>query len=131
MIGSTVYDKLYNMFRTSLVKEMYQREYGITDTQALKAVKDQHGVDSTYGRLSKEGKAFVDAQAKSSAKPYSDGEINQADAAVYIRPEFYKRMMKDLGQWSDEIEEAYDIMERNDNWLSDPELYDKATKAVT
>src|SRR5574344_395838 len=81
MIGSTVYDKLYNMFRTSLVKEMYQKEYGVTDTQALKAVKDQHGVDSTYGRLSKEGKAFVDAQAKASAKPYSDGEINQADAA--------------------------------------------------
>lgn len=133
-IGSTVYDTLYNMFRKSLIKDMFQKEFGVTDQQALNAVKDDHAVESTLGRLRKKNPdaiKFIEQQAKNSAKPYADGEINQADAAVYIRPEFYKRLMKSLGEWSQEIEDAYNIMETDDSWLSEPEKYQKAIKAIT
>lgn len=133
-IGSTVYDTLYSMFRKSLIKDMFQKEFGVTDQQALNAVKDDHAIESTLGRLRKKNPdaiKFIEQQAKNSAKPYADGEINQADAAVYIRPEFYKRLMKSLGEWSLEIEEAYNIMESDDSWLSDTEKYQKAIKAIT
>lgn len=133
-IGSTVYDTLYNMFRKSLIKDMFQKEFGVTDQQALNAVKDDHAIESTLGRLRKKNPdaiKFIEQQAKNSAKPYADGEINQADAAVYIRPEFYKRLMKSLGEWSQEIEDAYNIMETDDSWLSEPEKYQKAIKAIT
>lgn len=133
-IGSTVYDTLYSMFRKSLIKDMFQKEFGVTDQQALNAVKDDHAIESTLGRLRKKNPdaiKFIEQQAKNSAKPYADGEINQADAAVYIRPEFYKRLMKSLGEWSPEIEEVYNIMESDDNWLSDTEKYQKAIKAIT
>lgn len=133
-IGSTVYDTLYSMFRKSLIKDMFQKEFGVTDQQALNAVKDDHAIESTLGRLRKKNPdaiKFIEQQAKNSAKPYADGEINQADAAVYIRPEFYKRLMKSLGEWSPEIEEAYNIMESDDSWLNDTEKYQKAIKAIT
>ena len=133
-IGSTVYDTLYSMFRKSLIKDMFQKEFGVTDQQALNAVKDDHAIESTLGRLRKKNPdaiKFIEQQAKNSAKPYADGEINQADATVYIRPEFYKRLMKSLGEWSPEIEEAYNIMESDDSWLSDTEKYQKAIKAIT
>lgn len=133
-IGSTVYDTLYSMFRKSSIKYMFQKEFGVTDQQALNAVKDDHAIESTLGRLRKKNPdaiKFIEQQAKNSAKPYADGEINQADAAVYIRPEFYKRLMKSLGEWSPEIEEAYNIMESDDSWLSDTEKYQKAIKAIT
>lgn len=133
-IGSTVYDTLYSMFRKSLIKDMFQKEFGVTDQQALNAVKDDHAIGSTLGRLRKKNPdaiKFIEQQAKNSAKPYADGEINQADAAVYIRPEFYKRLMKSLGEWSPEIEEAYNIMESDDSWLNDTEKYQKAIKAIT
>lgn len=133
-IGSTIYDTLYSMFRKSLIKDMFQKEFGVTDQQALNAVKDDHAIESTLGRLRKKNPdaiKFIEQQAKNSAKPYADGEINQADAAVYIRPEFYKRLMKSLGEWSPEIEEAYNIMESDDSWLSDTEKYQKAIKAIT
>lgn len=133
-IGSTVYDTLYSMFRKYLIKDMFQKEFGVTDQQALNAVKDDHAIESTLGRLRKKNPdaiKFIEQQAKNSAKPYADGEINQADAAVYIRPEFYKRLMKSLGEWSPEIEEAYNIMESDDSWLSDTEKYQKAIKAIT
>lgn len=133
-IGSTVYDTLYSMFRKSLIKDMFQKEFGVTDQQALNAVKDDHAIESTLGRLRKKNPdaiKFIEQQAKNSAKPYADGKINQADAAVYIRPEFYKRLMKSLGEWSPEIEEAYNIMESDDSWLSDTEKYQKAIKAIT
>ena len=133
-IGSTVYDTLYSMFRKSLIKDMFQKEFGVTDQQALNAVKDDHAIESTLGRLRKKNPdaiKFIEQQAKNSAKPYADGEINQADAAVYIRPEFYNRLMKSLGEWSPEVEEAYNIMESDDSWLSDTEKYQKAIKAIT
>ena len=32
---------------------MFQKEFGVTDQQALNAVKDDHAIESTLGRLRK------------------------------------------------------------------------------
>lgn len=133
-IGSTVYDTLYDMFKQGLVKEMYQKQFNISDAEALAVVKDKNTSDKALQQIrdvNPKLAEFIETQAKASARPYSDGQINQADAAVYIRPEFYKRLMISLGEWSPEIAEAYDIMESGDKWLNDPELYKKAIKAIT
>ena len=129
-IGSTQYDRLYELFRTSLIKDMYQKEFNLDDTAALNAVSTKEKAEEAYEKLSKESKSFVDKQSTASTSPYAEGQINQADAAVYIRPEFYKRIAQALGQWNDEIEEAYNILETNDDWLSDPDLYQKAIKFI-
>lgn len=43
----------------------------------------------------------------------------------------YRRIMKALGQWSDAIEEAYQIMEGEDeSWMNNPELYQKTLALV-
>ena len=56
--------------------------------------------------------------AKLSARPYADGEINQSDAAVYMRPAMWRRLMMAQGKWNDKIERAYRIVEANDAWMS-------------
>ena len=41
--------------------------------------------------------------------PY--GKITVSDAQVIIRPETYRKIRIGLGQWSDEIEDAYNLIE--------------------
>jgi hypothetical protein len=92
-------------------------------------------MQESYDSLSDDSKKFVDEQSEKAANPYAydnennSGNINQADAAVYIRPAMYKRIMQALGEWSPEIEEAYNILESSDYVLSNPELYSKALRA--
>jgi len=53
-----------------------------------------------------------------------EGNINQADAAVYIRPALYRRIIQAVGEWSPEVETAFDLLESdNQEWLSDPKQY--------
>ena len=59
------------------------------------------------------------------------GRINQADAAVYIRPALYKRIVQAVGEWSPEVERAFDLLESPDeSWLSDPRLYAQAIETL-
>ena len=56
--------------------------------------------------------------------------INVADAAVYITPEFYARLMRSTGEWNAEIKEAYDILINNTaDWYTQLEAYGKVMKA--
>ena len=132
-IGSSVYNELYNLFYTAVAKDVLQKEFNLTDSDALNWVKPE-SLKASLGRLKKqntEAYKSIEKKAKVSAKPYAAGEINVADAAVYIRPEFYQRLMRSLGLWNDEIVKAYEIMENEDDWLSDPDKYERAMKAVT
>jgi hypothetical protein len=72
-------------------------------------------------------------KAKSQVQGYGGG-INVADAAVYVTPEFYARMMRSIGFWSPEIEEAYRILsnpanEAEANWESVASAYSKVMNA--
>lgn len=135
-IGSEYHGELKNIFRAAFIRTMLQKEHPeMTDEQLFNATKNENKMKESYDSLSDDSKKFVDVQAKKAANPYAyddennSGNINQADAAVYIRPAMYKRIMQALGEWSPEIEEAYNILESSDDVLSNPELYSKALKA--
>lgn len=138
MIGSEYHSRLEQIFKADLARTMLKKNNpSLTDDELFKLTDDKH-FDSTMQdrtKLSVEDVKFIEKQAVKSADPYAyddennSGNINQADAAVYIRPAFYKRIMQALGEWSPEIEEAYNILESNQNVLGNPELYAKALRA--
>ena len=131
-IGSSYYDQLHKIFRNSILRDLLSQRHPEYDDNTLVSSLDTEEKENTfYESLNDKQKKFVDDYAKSSAKPYGDGEINQSDAAVYVRPSLYRRIMKALGNWSPEIEEAYQIMEGDDeSWLNDPVKYAKTTSAL-
>ena len=138
MIGSEYHSRLEQIFKADLARTMLKKNNpSLTDDELFKLTDDKHFDNTMQDRtkLSVEDVKFIEEQAVKSADPYAyddennSGNINQADAAVYIRPAFYKRIMQALGEWSPEIEEAYNILESNQNVLGNPELYAKALRA--
>lgn len=141
-IGSDYYDQLYGIFRNSILRDLYSdKNPNLTDSQIIEALSTKDKEDAFYLTLTDEQKKFVDDFSKASANPYSfdrdkdgnitGGNINQSDAAVYVRPALYRRIMKALGQWSDEIEQAFQIMEGEDeSWMNDDALYAKTLSLV-
>ena len=70
-----------------------------------------------------------------SISPY-DG-INVADAQVCLRPSMYRKLRIATGEWSfaeDQTgysdEKAYNIIENDDDWMSDPEKYEIGRKLM-
>lgn len=138
MIGSEYHSRLEQIFKADLARTMLKKNNpSLTDDELFKLTDDEHFDNTMQDRtkLSVEDVKFIEKQAVKSADPYAyddennSGNINQADAAVYIRPAFYKRIMQALGEWSPEIEEAYNILESNQDVLGNPELYAKALRA--
>lgn len=138
MIGSEYHSRLEQIFKADLARTMLKKNNpSLTDDELFKLTDDKHFDNTMQDRtkLSVEDVKFIEKQAVKSADPYAyddennSGNINQANAAVYIRPAFYKRIMQALGEWSPEIEEAYNILESNQNVLGNPELYAKALRA--
>lgn len=138
MIGSEYHSRLEQIFKADLARTMLKKNNpSLTDDELFKLTDDKHFDNTMQDRtkLSVEDVKFIEKQAVKSADPYAyddennSGNINQADAAVYTRPAFYKRIMQALGEWSPEIEEAYNILESNQNVLGNPELYAKALRA--
>lgn len=141
MIGSDYHQQLYEAFRASWIRTFIQRKNPSYSDAKLFDMTSKDNIEKSFKELTKEEQAFVEKQAKNAANPYAyddngnSGEINQADAAVYIRPAFYKRILQSLGQWNDEIAEAFDILERDPDengktFMNDPELYAKSLKAA-
>ena len=138
MIGSDYYDRLREIFRADITRTMLKKNNpNLTDEELFDLTKDE-SIEKTIANrelLSEQDAKFIDKQADKAADPYkyddgkNTGNINQADAAVYIRPAFYKRIMQSLGEWSPEIERAFNLLE-NDDILRDPDIYTKAMKAV-
>lgn len=137
-ISSRYHSVLQDAFRAAFIRTMLQKEFPgkYTDQQLFDMTANKNKQDKSLELLSEESREFIEKQAKKAANPYAleegekRGNINQADAAVYIRPAFYKRIMQSLGEWSDEIEEAYNLLESDsEEVLKDPEKYSKALKA--
>lgn len=135
-IGSDYHQQLLDIFKASYIRTILTRKNpNMSDDEKFELTKPSK-IQDTYNSLTDSEKRFVDTQAENAANPYAyndkknSGNINQADAAVYIRPEMYKRIMQALGEWSPEIEEAYNILENSDDVLSNPELYAKSLKAT-
>jgi hypothetical protein len=48
-------------------------------------------------------------------------DINVADAAVYVSVDMYRNMMRQIGEWGIEQEEAYNLLQSDDNvWAYSP-----------
>ena len=141
-LGSDYYDQLFDIFRNSILRDLYSEAHpDLNDNQVIEALSTKQKEDAFYNTLTDNQKEFVNSYANDSARPYNfkrdakgniiDGNINQSDAAVYIRPSMYRRIMKALGQWNDAVEEAYQIMEGQDeSWMNDPKLYQKTLALV-
>lgn len=69
-------------------------------------------------------------KARADARGYGDGSIDVTDATAIISPRMYRDIMRMLGEWGPDIEEAYNIMESGTEWLSNPTLYAKAMKSL-
>lgn len=131
-VGSEYYSELKGIFRNSILRDLLSEDHPeYADDQLIQALDTEVKENNYYKTLSKKRKTFVDDYSASSANPYADGKINQSDAAVYVRPALYRRIMKALGEWSDQIEEAYNIMEGEDeSWMGDRKLYANVTSAL-
>ena len=77
----------------------------------------------------------IKSRVDDSISPY-DG-INVADAQVCLRPSIYRKLRIATGEWSfseDETgysdEKAYNIIENDDDWMSDPEKYEIGRKLM-
>lgn len=126
-------------------KQYAQLEQSFIDGSIYDFVRVYHGdaaiynEDGTYKSIDDlktdpEYNDAVDAatlQARKEVSGYKSG-INVADAAVYVSPNMYRDMMRMIGQWSTEVEEAFKILtdpSSNRLWESDPVLYKKVLKA--
>ena len=130
-IGSRQFkDTLVPLFIDSSIREVVKQVHGI------QATLHEDGSNKTVDELKSEFPTeanLAEIRAKKEVAGYGEG-INVADAAVYVTPEFYARMMRSIGMWGPEIAEAYRILtepanETERNWESQAEAYHKVMKA--
>ena len=130
-IGSRQFkDTLVPLFIDSSIREVVKQVHGIQAT--LHEDGSNKTVDELKSEFPKEAN-LAEIRAKKEVAGYGEG-INVADAAVYVTPEFYAKMMRSIGMWGPEIAEAYRILtepanETERNWESQAEAYHKVMKA--
>ena len=130
-IGSRQFaDTLVPMFVDSSIREVVKQVHGIKAT--LKEDGSNKSIEELKQEFPQEAN-LATVRAKKEVAGYGGG-INVADAAVYVTPEFYAKMMRSIGMWSPEIKEAYRILtepanEEERNWESQAQAYEKIMKA--
>lgn len=135
-VGSIKFDEYKKMFTAAEVMKHIQRTNPNIDQKRLVNMVSKENINNTMKTLNaKVKKAIEDSVARQIAAYGIDengrGRINQADAAVYIRPALYKRIVQAVGEWSPEVERAFDLLESPDeSWLSDPKLYAQAIETL-
>lgn len=131
-IPSRQHKELQDLFTFSNTRKLLIEKEGLTESQVDELMKDPKQAEEKYPVIFQLAKdlASEDASAYGMNSKGTKGNINQADAAVYIRPQMYRDIVKMLGEWSDEVEEAFNIMESDQDWLNDAELYAKSLKTL-
>lgn len=137
-VYSSFYDTLHKLFYDNYKRDFIKEIGGVDEATAIAYANDEQlAIDN----LGKEKYDYIislaTTQADFNTEVYKKddnkaaGKINQADAAVYIRPKMYKDILQMLGEWNDDVRVAFEYLEQNDDsWLSDPVKYNKAIKAV-
>lgn len=127
MVQSQQYDLLKQMFTQYYVRQLLI-EQGLTEAQIDKLSDEE--IKKEHGAVYAMAKTLGEDDASAYGLYKGKGAINQADAAVYVSPAMYRDIVKMLGEWNDEIAEAYDIMESGLEWLNDSAKCAKAMKAL-
>lgn len=110
MAVSPQFEELQKLFETAYYNQYVEES-------------DNPTLHETYRKIAK-------AKAKADAASYGDGSIDVTDATALISPRMYRDIMRMLGEWGPEIEQAYNVMESGTEWLSNPTEYAKAMKAL-
>lgn len=130
MVSSPFYNDLLDTFKLSLARDEYESQHSELSIQEVYDTVTPETVDNIINQFDEATRKRINDMAKLSARPYADGEINQSDAAVYMRPAMWRRLMMAQGKWNDKIERAYRIVEANDAWMSNYQLYQLAKPLI-
>lgn len=134
MVKSNQFDVLSKKFLATEVLKYLQRTGKYTQDQLLNMISDSN-INKTIKTISpKVMQSLRDSVARQVAAYGEDdrgrGNINSSDAAVFIRPALYKKIVQSIGEWSPAVEKAFDIMESDQDWLSDPAAYQEALETL-
>lgn len=124
------YQQLLNINKLSLIRDEYESLHPELSIDEIYSKVNMESMDEILKTFEDSVQKRIEKMAKLAAAPYEDGGINQSDAAVYMRPAMWRRLMMAQGRWNDEIEKAYRIIENNDNWMSDSTLYKLAKPLI-
>lgn len=131
-IPSHQYDTIKDLFNYANARNLLKEKENLSEAEVDELMKNQDEAKTKYPFIFElsEKMAAADASAYGLNSKGTKGNINQADAAVYIRPQMYKDVIRMLGEWSDEVSKAYDILESANDWLSDPVLYKESLQTL-
>ena len=131
-IVSHQYEQIKDMFTYANFRDLLIEKENMTEAQVDELMKDYDKAKEKYEIVYKAANKMAedDSSAYGLNEDGTKGNINQADAAVYIRPQMYQDIVRMLGEWSDEVKQAYDILESAEDWLSNSELYRKSLNTL-
>lgn len=135
-VGSIKFDEYKRMFTAAEVMKAIQKKNPTIDQTKLVNMISKENIVKTMRSLNPKTLKSIEESVDRQIAAYGiddkgRGRINQADAAVYIRPALYKRIVQAVGEWSPEVERAFDLLESEDeSWLSDPKLYSQAIETL-
>lgn len=135
-VGSIKFDEYKKMFTAAEVMKHIQRTNPGISQERLVNMVSQQNIKKTMKTLNAKVIKSIEESVSRQIAAYGiddngRGRINQADAAVYIRPALYKRIVQAVGEWSPEVERAFELLESEDeSWLSDPLLYSQAIETL-
>ena len=124
------YEQLLNINKLSLIRDEYESLHPELPIDEVYSSITMDTMDNIMKQFDEPTQQRINKMSKLAAAPYKDGEINQSDAAVYMRPAMWRRLMMAQGRWNDQIEKAYRIVENNDNWMNDTTLYNLAKPLI-
>lgn len=116
------------LFKKQLIVDELERTGTLTPEEVEKIYKDDDYSEEVFNTFDKDVQERINKSAKDQTAPYND--ITVADAEVILRPAMYRRLRIAVGEWtfkpdatgySDEI--AYNIIEKDASWMSDPKKY--------
>ena len=116
------------LFKKQLIVDELERTGTLTPEEVERIYKDDDYAEEVFNTFDKDVQERINKLAKDQTSPYND--IKVADAEVILRPAMYRRLRIAVGEWtfkpdatgySDEI--AYNIIEKDASWMSDPKKY--------
>lgn len=132
-VATPFYQQLLDINKLSLIRDEYETLHPDMSIDDVYSTVTMDVMDDVLKQFDEATQERINKMAKLAAKPYQfeDGEgINQSDAAVYMRPAMWRRLMMAQGKWNDQIEKAYRIIENNDDWMSNTTLYNLAKPLI-
>lgn len=104
------------MFTSAEVMKYLQRKNPNISQRQLINMVSKDNINKTLKTIDTKSRKSIEDSVERQIAAYGvndrgEGNINQADAAVYIRPALYKRIIQAVGEWSPEVETAFDLLE--------------------